>query len=530
MHHSTCSAAGLRLWHHGAALAVCLTLASAPAAAAAPGPAKQPAPDALTPDGGQYFGRLLDGKLTGRGRLQWSNGVRYDGYFKLGLYAGHGELTYADGRVYRGEFANGMFDGHGHYTLPDGQVFDGGFVRGEFAGQGSYVAADGTRHVGAFKNWLPDGPGRFTDGAGNTYDGNFVAGELVGKGHWRGRDGSSYDGTFKQLQFDGSGVLRSAAGDVYTGAFKAGVFDGPGQLVYAQPQPDGRRADNGTWRDGELLDPVADQRTRANVEAALYSQGPLLEQALASLQPRQPGKINLYLLAVGGDGSQEVFRRETEFVQRQFDRDYGTAGHSMTLVNSRSTVTQRPMATQTSLRKSLQAIAARMDKENDILFLFLTSHGSKQHELSLQQNGMDLADLPAATLGGLLKQTGIRWKVVLVSACYSGGFIGPLQDDHTLVITAARPDRTSFGCADDAEFTYFSEAFFKDALPRSSSFEQAFRQAQVLVTAREADDIAADGVTGDEAASYHSEPQMRDAAPVAAYLARWRAQLAAPVR
>jgi len=96
------------------------------------------------------------------------------------------------------------------------------------------------------------------------------------------------------------------------------------------------------------------------------------------------------------------------------------------------------------------------------------------------------------------------------------------------VITAARPDRTSFGCADDAEFTYFSQAYFKDALPRSGSFEQAFRQAQVLVTAREAADIAADGVTGDEALAYHSEPQMHDAAPIAAYLAKWRSQLATP--
>ena len=506
---------------HGLTLAVCLCATSAAFASGA-------GPDAVTPDGGQYYGKLVNGKLDGHGRLLWSNGVHYDGDFKQGLYSGYGELTYADGRVYRGQFANGMFQGRGHYALPDGQVFDGQFVRGEFAGQGSYVAADGTRHVGAFKNWLPDGPGRFMDGDGNTFQGTYAAGELVGKGQWHGQDGSSYDGTFKQLQFDGQGTLRNAAGDIYQGSFKAGLFDGPGTLTYARPQPDGRVRDSGTWHEGDLLDAAADARTRANVETALYNQNALLDQALAGLLGRQPGKINLYLLAVGGDGSQEVFRRETEFVQHQFDHDFGTAGRSMSLVNSRSTVSQRPMATQTSLRKSLDTIAARMDKENDILFLFLTSHGSKEHELSLQQNGMDLADLPAATLAGMLKQTGIRWKVVLVSACYSGGFIGPLQDDHTLVITAARPDRTSFGCADDAEFTYFSQAYFKDALPRSGSFEQAFRQAQVLVTAREAADIAADGVTGDEALAYHSEPQMHDAAPIAAYLAKWRSQLATP--
>jgi hypothetical protein len=508
------------------ALALTAALLPAPAGAAAATAAAETArPDAITPDGGQYFGKLVNGKLDGPGRIVWANGVRYDGSFKQGLYAGRGALTYADGRTYRGGFSNGMFQGQGRYALADGQIFDGQFVRGAFEGQGTYLAADGARHVGRFKNWLPDGPGVLTDADGNVYRGSFAAGELAGKALWQGIDGSTYEGAFRNLQFSGQGLLRNAQGDAYLGSFKAGVFDGPGVLTYAPSPKEARAPASGIWSAGELLDPVADQLTRTNVEAALYSQGPLLDQALATLLPHQAGKINMYLLAVGGDGSQEVFRRETEFVQKQFDRDFGTAGRSMTLVNSRSTVTQRPMATQTSLRKSLDTIASRMDKDNDILFLFLTSHGSKTHELSLQQNGMELADLPAATLGQMLKQSGIRWKVVLVSACYSGGFIPALKDERTLVITAARPDRTSFGCADENEFTYFSEAYFKDALPASGSFAQAFKKAQVLVTRREADDIKADGVTGEEAASYHSEPQMADGPAINQYLAKWRAQL-----
>jgi hypothetical protein len=161
-----------------------------------------------------------------------------------------------------------------------------------------------------------------------------------------------------------------------------------------------------------------------------------------------------------------------------------------------------------------------MDKSNDILFLFLTSHGSPEHELALAQNGMDLHSLPAQELAGMLKHSGIRWKVIVISACYAGGFIAPLKDDNTLIITAARSDRTSFGCDDQNDFTYFSEAYFKDALPKSAGFTEAFDKAKVLVQAREAADFREGGMEAEE----HSEPQLFQGKAIAAQLKAWRAQ------
>ena len=64
-----------------------------------------------------------------------------------------------------------------------------------------------------------------------------------------------------------------------------------------------------------------------------------------------------------------------------------------------------------------------MDKDQDILFLYLTTHGSADHVLSFDQSGMDLPDLSADELGQVLDDSGIKWKVVVLSACYSGGFI-----------------------------------------------------------------------------------------------------------
>ncbi len=505
-------------------------------------------PDAITPDGGRYYGPLVNGKLQGSGRIEWANGEVYEGDFADGLMAGHGklrfhngayegefrdglmwgrgELRYDNGRAYRGELVRGEWHGKGRLETPQGEIYDGDFRDGDFIA-GSYTRKDGSRYEGEFRNWMFHGHGRYSDGEGTIYEGSFVDGQLEGPGKATSSSGS-YEGEFKQWMFNGQGVLKLKNGDIYKGGFANGVYDGQGTLTYAKPRPDGRTADSGVWRYGSLPNEDDRAKTRANVEAALYSQRQLLDKALASLNQRQAGRINLYLLAVAGDGSQEVFRREVDFVQAEFARRFGTAGHTVTLVNSRNTVQSAPMATVSSIREALGAIGARMNRDEDILFLFLTGHGSRDHRFSLYQNGMDLEGLRAPVLGTLLKESGIRWKVVVVSACYGGGFIDPLQDGRTLVIAAARKDRRSFGCADENDFTYFGRAFFKESLPKAASFEDAFRRAEVLVSEWERKDARDAGESATPSAKSFEEnqsfPQISTTKEIDAHLKRWWAQ------
>ena len=553
-------------------------------------------PDAITTDGGRYYGPLVDGKLHGRGRIEWANGnvyegevangllsgkgrLRfgndnvYDGQWREGLMSGRGELRYHNGSVYRGEFVRGEYHGKGRFENANGEVYEGDFNRDEFTGTGRYARKDGSRYEGEFRNWQFHGRGRFTDAGGEVYEGDFSRGEFTGTGNYARKDGSryegefrdwryqgrgrftdargdtwegtfvdgrlegpgrasgrggSYEGEFKDWRFHGKGKLKLANGDLYEGGFENGVYEGQGTLTYAKPRPDGSKQENGVWRYGMLPRDAERKQAQGNVEVALYAQKQLLEQALASLKPREPGKINLYLLAVAGDGSQEVFRREVEFVQAEFARRFGTEGRAVALVNSRSTVATAPMATVTSIRQALKAIAARMDREQDILFLFMTSHGSAEHELSLAQNGIDLADLPAKELAAMLKESGIRWKVVVVSACYSGGFIDSLQDERSLIITAARRDRRSFGCADENDFTYFGRAFFKESLPKSRSFVEAFRRAEALVRDWErrdgGDSPAAGSAEAKRIEERQSLPQVANASAIDAHLKRWWSQ------
>ena len=379
---------------------------------------------------------------------------------------------------------------------------------------------DGGKYWGTLRFNQPHGKGYLITKERDVYEGQFVDGQFTGSGRMTGYDGAVYEGEFRQWMFEGQGRLKLPNGDEYQGGFQRGVYEGQGTLKYARPR-DGRTQETGFWHQGRLenlaeqqgrLEKEAADRERfaLNVETALYRQRPLLDAALAGIEPSQRGRINLYLLAVAGDGSQEVFRREVEFVRSQFDRDFGTRGRSLVLVNSRSTAGSAPMATVTTIGEGIKTIAARMDRDNDILFLFLTSHGAKDHEFRLNQNAMTLRGLPPKELARMLEESGIRWKVVLVSACYSGGFVEPLRNDGTLVMTAARQDRMSFGCADENEFTDFGRAYFKEALPGARSFQDAFARAQKLVEEWEK-----------QAKLEHSLPQVAAPRPITEQLERW---------
>lgn len=229
----------------------------------------------------------------------------------------------------------------------------------------------------------------------------------------------------------------------------------------------------GDWYEEPYeLDPQVEQK----LEQALYSEQARLQQHLASLVPGIPGQPELYFLGVAGDGTQRVFGREVDFVHQRLQQRYDLAGRSLLLINDRTRIGEVVMATRTSIEAALQALARAMNPE-DVLLLYFTSHGGENHDLMLDQEGMLLPDLSAERLRQLLDQSGIRWQVVIISACYSGGVIPLLQDAHRLIMTSAAADRSSFGCTDDADMTYFGRALFANAFPQHVEWPAMFDTA-----------------------------------------------------
>lgn len=250
-------------------------------------------------------------------------------------------------------------------------------------------------------------------------------------------------------------------------------------------------------------------------ESLLYSQPDLLARELRGLLPRRPGRPNLYLVSVAGYAEQDVFMREVMAVDALFAERFGTRGRSVRLVNNRATLRDIPLATRTSLADSLRKVGATMDRDEDILFLFMTSHGLPGR-FSLSFYPLSFADLTPSELRRMLDDAGIRHRVLVISACYSGSFVEALRDDDTLVITASAPDRNSFGCSNEADFTYFGRAYFDEALRRHGSFVEAFDAALPVIAGRE------------KAQDYEpSAPQRAVGARIGARLGAWQAALEA---
>lgn len=220
-------------------------------------------------------------------------------------------------------------------------------------------------------------------------------------------------------------------------------------------------------------------------EEVFYAQPELLQRALAGLASHRQGRTDWYFLGIGGAYYQGVFRTETESVRALFDTRFATSGRSLVLINNDESVLRQPIATRTSISRALSVMAARMDRDKDVLFLFVTSHGSQDHQIELNYWPLELASITPEWLRAALDATGIRHRVIVLSACYSGGFIPALMSRDTLVITASAADRTSFGCSDDAELTYFGRAFFDEALRREYSLRAAFERAAASVAERE---------------------------------------------
>jgi hypothetical protein len=232
-------------------------------------------------------------------------------------------------------------------------------------------------------------------------------------------------------------------------------------------------------------------------EQVLYAQPQMLRDALAKLGPRVPGKPNLYLVAFAGDGSEDVFRNEAEYAARMLRQRFGPTAHTLVLENNPASLATRPLASWSNLEDALDGLAKVMQPD-DILMLYVATHGSEDHELLVDMDPLPLDQIGAQDLADILKEHPFKWKVVVVNACYSGGFVPPLASDGTLVLTAARSDRSSFGCGSESELTYFGHAWLVDALNRTDNFVDAFAQAKAEIAQWE----LRDGLTPSQPQSY----------------------------
>jgi len=233
--------------------------------------------------------------------------------------------------------------------------------------------------------------------------------------------------------------------------------------------------------DAELYDDYV----MIDQEATYFRQTGLLDRELNDVANETPGVTDVYFLGFAGNGDESVFQSEAEFAASAIDRKYGTMEKSVVLSNDADNLSTRPLANSYNLFETIRRLGAKMDVSEDILFVFLTSHGSKDATIDVSLYPFQFAPVSAQDLMSALDESGVVWRVIVVSACYAGSFVDYLKDDHTAIFTAASADRTSFGCSDERELTYFGEAFFRDGLGEGGSLVDSFDRAVTIIEERE---------------------------------------------
>jgi len=155
-----------------------------------------------------------------------------------------------------------------------------------------------------------------------------------------------------------------------------------------------------------------------------------------------------------------------------------------------------------TIADSLQTLAKRA---RGGCLLYFSSHGSP--------DGMVLGSswlTPRGLARIVDRDCGDRPTVVVVSACFSGIFVPALAGKNRLILTAARRDRSSFGCGQTDHYPYF-DACVLSVWPRVDGFVALARGARLCVAARERR----------EHVGPPSEPQLRVGTGVTAALPSW---------
>jgi len=147
---------------------------------------------------------------------------------------------------------------------------------------------------------------------------------------------------------------------------------------------------------------------------------------------------------------------------------------------------------KSDLQGIYDALVDLTEKHKGGCLVYFSSHGAPQGVV------VDKRILPPSILAAMLDDScGQRPTIVVLSACFSGVFVPELAQPNRMILTAARPDRTSFGCGEADTYPYFDECFLS-AFPHAADFAALGAATQACVAAREIK----------EGASPPSEPQL----------------------
>ncbi len=205
-----------------------------------------------------------------------------------------------------------------------------------------------------------------------------------------------------------------------------------------------------------------------------------LGRALDALQPQTKGVVDAYVVSIGLD-SDPIFGREAREAGKVLSRRYNAVGHTIVLAGTDgSAPSDLPNGSPSALAITLARIAEIMDRNEDVVVLYTAGHGAPVG-LAYHDGDEGFGIISPARMARMFDELGIKNRLLILSACYSGIFVPMMSSDTTALFTAASADRTSFGCAADRDWTFFGDAMINNALRQPVPLAQAGENARALI-------------------------------------------------
>jgi hypothetical protein len=209
-----------------------------------------------------------------------------------------------------------------------------------------------------------------------------------------------------------------------------------------------------------------------------------IDAALAALKPQRPGVVDAFVIVVALDGD-PVFGREAREAGRVLANRFDAVGHTMVLANDEGDNKADAPGSPQTLALALARAAELMDRNEDVLVLYSTSHGEPDEGIIYKDMQRGAGIISPARLAGMLDELGFRNRLLMLQACFSGQFVPPLANSNTIVVTAAAADRSSFGCQAGNDWTFFGDALVNHAFRQPLPLDVQLRRATALISAAE---------------------------------------------
>jgi len=206
-------------------------------------------------------------------------------------------------------------------------------------------------------------------------------------------------------------------------------------------------------------------RSVARLSSAVLIFCVLMSQAVADATRANPAARWQVVLAAGDD-AEPVFDNATRALSQRLAAAGVPTGniHRLSASAGELGTAVEPALANVLLRR----IGALPARPGDRCLIFLTSHGEQGAGLWLARSNTALS--PDELAQALSRGCAAVPTVVVVSACYSGGFAkGKMAKPNRIVLTAARNDRPSFGCQVHRVYNFFDECLL-GALPKSATW------------------------------------------------------------